>query len=117
MANHSRILQRALNNSQWTAENEAAILAPYIYLLSAPSKEVVKHTAFALNDWLQVEPAKLELIISIAIAAQNDSLLFDDIEDGSELRRGKPGTYHPRPLSRGVFASSYDYDTCYACAI
>ncbi|KAE9410226.1 terpenoid synthase [Gymnopus androsaceus JB14] len=107
MANHSRILQRALNTSRWTPENEAAILAPYTYLTSGPGKETLRHMANALNDWLKVESVQLELIIKIAQALQNDSLLFDDIEDGSKLRRGKPVANSVYGVPQTVNAASY----------
>ncbi|KAJ3782224.1 isoprenoid synthase domain-containing protein [Lentinula aff. detonsa] len=107
MPNHSRIIYKTLDSSSWTQENESAILAPYTYLTSAPSKETLRHLANALNDWLKVESTQLELIIKIAQALQNDSLLFDDIEDGSELRRGQPVANSVYGLPQTVNAASY----------
>ncbi|KAJ3986769.1 isoprenoid synthase domain-containing protein [Lentinula detonsa] len=107
MPNHSRIISKTLDSSPWTQENESAILAPYTYLTSAPSKETLRHLANALNDWLKVESTQLELIIKIAQALQNDSLLFDDIEDGSELRRGQPVANSVYGVPQTVNAASY----------
>ncbi|KAJ3730156.1 isoprenoid synthase domain-containing protein [Lentinula guzmanii] len=107
MPNHSRIISKTLDSSPWTQENESAILAPYTYLTSAPSKETLRHLANALNDWLKVESTQLELIIKIAQALQNDSLLFDDIEDGSELRRGQPVANTVYGVPQTVNAASY----------
>ncbi|KAJ3739768.1 isoprenoid synthase domain-containing protein [Lentinula detonsa] len=107
MPNHSRIISKTLDSSPWTQENESAILAPYTYLTSAPSKETLLHLANALNDWLKVESTQLELIIKIAQALQNDSLLFDDIEDGSELRRGQPVANSVYGVPQTVNAASY----------
>ncbi|KAJ3875164.1 terpenoid synthase [Lentinula edodes] len=107
MADHSRIISGTLNASLWTEENESAILAPYTYLTSAPSKETLRYLANALNDWLNVESTQLELIVKIAQALQNDSLLFDDIEDGSELRRGQPVANKVYGVPQTVNAASY----------
>ncbi|KAJ3807380.1 terpenoid synthase [Lentinula aff. lateritia] len=107
MADHSRIISGTLNASLWTEENDSAILAPYTYLTSAPSKETLRYLANALNDWLNVESTQLELIVKIAQALQNDSLLFDDIEDGSELRRGQPVANKVYGVPQTVNAASY----------
>ncbi|KAJ4470906.1 terpenoid synthase [Lentinula aciculospora] len=107
MADYSRIISKTLSPSQWTDVNESSILAPYTYLTSAPSKETLRHLANALNDWLRVESTQLELIIRMAQALQNDSLLFDDIEDGSELRRGQPVANTVYGVPQTVNAASY----------
>lgn len=52
------------------------IMAPYTYLTSSPSKEVVRHLAHALNEWLCVPTEQLDLIIKIASTLQNDCLLY-----------------------------------------
>lgn len=51
-------------------------MAPYAYLTSSPSKEVVRHMANALNDWLHVPAEQLDLIIKISSTLQNDCLLY-----------------------------------------
>ncbi|KAJ3820037.1 farnesyltranstransferase [Lentinula raphanica] len=107
MGDYSKLISNTLNTTPWSTENESAILAPYTYLTSAPSKETLRHLADALNDWLKVEPTQLEIIVRIAQALQNDSLLFDDIEDGSELRRGQPVANSVFGIPQTVNAASY----------
>ncbi|KIK71667.1 hypothetical protein GYMLUDRAFT_186454 [Collybiopsis luxurians FD-317 M1] len=106
-ADYSRIIQRALNTSPWSEENEKAILEPFTYLTSGPSKEILRHVANGLNDWLKVDDEQLEVIVRIGFAIQNDSLLFDDIEDGSELRRGRPVANNVYGIPQTVNAASY----------
>ncbi|KAJ3751790.1 farnesyltranstransferase [Lentinula raphanica] len=107
MGDYTKLISNTLNTTPWSTENESAILAPYTYLTSAPSKETLRHLADALNDWLKVEPTQLEIIVRIAQALQNDSLLFDDIEDGSELRRGQPVANSVFGIPQTVNAASY----------
>ncbi|KAF5351492.1 hypothetical protein D9757_013243 [Collybiopsis confluens] len=70
-------------------------------------KEILRHMANAFNEWMKVDTELLEVIIRIAHAVQNDSLLFDDIEDGSELRRGRPVANTVYGVPQTVNAASY----------
>jgi geranylgeranyl diphosphate synthase, type III len=54
-----------------------------------------------------VDSAQLDIIIRIAQAVQNDSILFDDVEDGSELRRGRPVANNVYGIPQTVNAASY----------
>jgi geranylgeranyl pyrophosphate synthase len=46
----------------------------------------------AFNAWLHVPQPKLQIIGRVIAMLHNASLLIDDIEDNSQLRRGRPGT-------------------------
>ncbi|CAF4278743.1 unnamed protein product, partial [Adineta steineri] len=66
------------------------ILEPFNYLKSLPGKNVRSKLIEALNYWFQVSEEKFKIIDEIMGMLHNASLLIDDIEDGSELRRGSP---------------------------
>ncbi|KAI0398029.1 putative geranylgeranyl diphosphate synthase [Xylariaceae sp. FL0594] len=59
--------------------------APYQYLVSLPSKGVREMAIRALNDWL------------------------DDLQDGSQLRRGKPSTHTVFGLAQTVNSANYHF--------
>lgn len=69
---------------------ESIIMEPYEYLLQNPGKNVRNLLIDAFQLWLQIPEDKLELIKAIISKLHNASLLIDDIEDGSEVRRGNP---------------------------
>ncbi|CAF0728232.1 unnamed protein product [Adineta steineri] len=71
-------------------ENLDDILEPFNYLKSLPGKNVRSKLIEALNYWFQVSEEKFKIIDEIMSMLHNASLLMDDIEDGSELRRGSP---------------------------
>ncbi|CAF1073301.1 unnamed protein product [Adineta steineri] len=71
-------------------ENLDDILEPFNYLKSLPGKNVRSKLIEAFNYWFQVPDEKLRVIDEIMGMLHNASLLIDDIEDGSELRRGSP---------------------------
>lgn len=66
------------------------LLEPYNYLKQIPGKDVRGHLIDAFNVWLQIPEERIDSIKKIIDALHNASLLIDDIEDGSLMRRGVP---------------------------
>uniref|UniRef100_A0A8C9CJF1 Geranylgeranyl diphosphate synthase 1 n=1 Tax=Phocoena sinus TaxID=42100 RepID=A0A8C9CJF1_PHOSS len=56
-------------------------------ILLEPYKSKLSQT---INHWLKVPKDKLQVIIEVTEMLHNASLLIDDVEDSSELRRGFP---------------------------
>ncbi|KAK6525320.1 hypothetical protein TWF694_005463 [Orbilia ellipsospora] len=81
----------------WLAKNsrlsEEIALAPCEYIASLPSKKVRKMMVEALNCWYQVPKQSMDIIESVIDQLHTSSLIVDDIEDGSELRRGYPSAH------------------------
>ncbi|KAF1963155.1 geranylgeranyl diphosphate synthase 3 [Byssothecium circinans] len=69
------------------------ILEPYRYLSSLPGKGIRNITIDAFNVWVQVPDAPINIIKSAIDMLHSSSLMLDDLEDGSPLRRGKPSTH------------------------
>lgn len=74
-------------------------MEPYHYLLEHPGKNIRTSLIEAFNQWMRVPEDKLAIIKDITEMLHNASLLIDDIEDDSMLRRGVPGA-HSRWLPR-----------------
>lgn len=68
----------------------AALLEPFEYLKQIPGKDVRGHLIDCFQQWLQAPEDKIVLIKDIVDSLHNASLLVDDIEDGSKMRRGVP---------------------------
>ena len=79
-------------------DQEKKLLEPLAYLLQVPGKNIRKKLLHAFNLWMNVEDTKVHEIGEIVQMLHNASLLVDDIEDNSILRRGIPvahkGQYH-----------------------
>ncbi len=58
--------------------------------MQVPGKNVRKQLLRAFNAWLKVPDDKAEKIGDIVQMLHNASLLLDDIEDNSSMRRGIP---------------------------
>ncbi|KAL4935889.1 hypothetical protein BDV06DRAFT_228397 [Aspergillus oleicola] len=81
--------------------------APYRYITTLPSKGLREQAIDALNIWLRVPTEKLDIIKSITTILHNASLMLDDLEDGSELRRGRPSTHTIFGLAQTINSANY----------
>ncbi|KAL8918025.1 MAG: hypothetical protein Q9208_007623 [Pyrenodesmia sp. 3 TL-2023] len=73
--------------------DDSVIRAPGNYIRSLPSKGVRRILIESLNEWFAIPKASQETIALIVDLLHNASLMLDDCEDGSELRRGKPASH------------------------
>ncbi|KAK1478821.1 geranylgeranyl pyrophosphate synthase [Colletotrichum tamarilloi] len=70
-----------------------AMDAPAAYISGMPSKGVRGTLIDALNTWLHVPSAAVKTITSVVNLLHNASLILDDLEDNSPLRRGLPSAH------------------------
>ena len=63
----------------------------------------------AFNVWLAIPAARVAEIKAIISRLHNASLLVDDIEDGSQLRRGKPVAHAIFGVPSTLNAANYVY--------
>lgn len=71
-------------------EQHHIVMEPFNYLYSQPGKDIRSKIIASFNAWLQVPKESLDVITDIVRDLHTASLLVDDIEDNSELRRGVP---------------------------
>ncbi|KAL4938163.1 hypothetical protein BDV06DRAFT_215327 [Aspergillus oleicola] len=69
------------------------LLGPAEYISSLPSKGVREAFIDGLNVWLVLPDHRVNQLKTIAQTLHNASLMLDDIEDHSPLRRGRPSTH------------------------
>ncbi|KAF9889737.1 hypothetical protein FE257_007043 [Aspergillus nanangensis] len=110
--NHSSNGEVKLNgdSTAWKEPEEVEtklIEAPYEYISSLPSKGVREQAIDALNVWCRVPAAKLDRIKLVTNMLHNASLMLDDLEDGSDLRRGKSSTHTIFGAGQTVNAANY----------
>lgn len=91
------------------AASERILLEPYKYLLQLPGKQVRTKLSQAFNHWLNVPDDKLQVIITVTEMLHNASLLIDDIEDSSKLRRGFPVAHSIYGIPSVINSANYVY--------
>jgi len=88
---------------------EKILQEPYQYLLEIPGKGVRSHLINAFNVWLKIEGGILKSITEIIDMLHTSSLLIDDIEDNSKLRRGVPVAHSIYGIPATINCANYMY--------
>ncbi|KAJ5027551.1 isoprenoid synthase domain-containing protein [Bipolaris maydis] len=74
-------------------EDDRVLMGPINYIASMPSKGVRSMLVESFNLWLKVPESSMRVIEKIVADLHNASLILDDIEDDSDLRRGQMATH------------------------
>ncbi|KAJ2931076.1 hypothetical protein H1R20_g5981, partial [Candolleomyces eurysporus] len=91
----------------WTSKNEAALLQAYDYIIGIPGKDLRTQLLRAFNVWYGLPDDTFNIISECVAMLHNASLLFDDIEDFTELRRGQPVAHRVFGLPRTINTAAY----------
>ncbi|RJE25610.1 geranyl-geranyl pyrophosphate [Aspergillus sclerotialis] len=87
--------------------NDELVLSAYTYINALPSKNVRQILISSLNSWYRVPEKSLLVIETVTNFLHNASLLLDDIQDGSSLRRGKPAAHQIFGVAQTINTATY----------
>ncbi|PLN83656.1 isoprenoid synthase domain-containing protein [Aspergillus taichungensis] len=93
----------------WTEYLDKSVNAPYRYVASLPGKDFRGKILAACNVWLQIDKNSLATIERVVTMLHNASLLIDDIQDGSTLRRGSPAAHEVYGVAATINSGNYVY--------
>ena len=82
---------------------------PYDYLTQMPGKGVRIKLVKAFNHWLKIPQEKMDIICDVIQMLHNASLLVDDIEDNSVLRRSLPVAHKVFGTPQTLNCANYMY--------
>ncbi|KXS13589.1 geranylgeranyl pyrophosphate synthetase [Gonapodya prolifera JEL478] len=88
---------------------EQILLEPFHYLTQHSGKELRSRLIEAFDFWLKVPKDKLDVVKSAIEMLHTASLLIDDVEDNSELRRGVPVTHKIFGVASTINSGNYVY--------
>ncbi|CAG8376199.1 unnamed protein product [Penicillium salamii] len=83
------------------------VLDAYSYINSLPSKNVRLRLILALDSWYKVPEKSLLIIEGVINFLHSSSLLLDDIQDDSSLRRGKPVAHQIFGTAQTINTATY----------
>ncbi|CAG8302891.1 unnamed protein product [Penicillium salamii] len=83
------------------------VLDAYSYINSLPSKNVRLRLILALDSWYKVPGKSLLIIEGVINFLHSSSLLLDDIQDDSSLRRGKPVAHQIFGTAQTINTATY----------
>ena len=93
----------------WSPAKENILLGPYEYLYGTPGKDIRSQLISAFNAWLKVPTASLSVITKVVGMLHTASLLVDDVEDSSLLRRGQPVAHSIFGTAQTINSANYVY--------
>lgn len=96
-------------STTWTTRKEKVLMGPFDYLYSHPGKEIRTFMLNAFNEWLDVPLESLDVITKVVGMLHTASLLVDDVEDNSVLRRGLPVTHSIFGTAQTINSANYVY--------
>ncbi|KAI1454034.1 terpenoid synthase [Annulohypoxylon moriforme] len=96
-----------MSNTDLAEASRIPVMAPFEYLCSLPSKGVRNKLVEAINVWVKASSEDLETITSIVGDVHNLSLMLDDVQDSSPLRRGQPATHVVFGVPQTVNSATY----------
>lgn len=102
-------IAKHVNGTTWSQEKERIVMGPYEYLLNSPGKDIRKQLIEAFNAWLKVPPESLAIITNVVGMLHTASLLIDDVEDSSILRRGLPVAHSIFGTAQTINSANYVY--------
>lgn len=94
---------------EWTKEKENILLGPYDYMHGHPGKDIRSQFISSFNVWLKVPEQSLAVITKVVSMLHTASLLVDDVEDSSLLRRGVPVAHNIFGTAQTINSANYVY--------
>ena len=84
-------------------------MGPYDYLFSHPGKDIRSALIKAFDSLLHVPVASLSTITKVVGMLHTSSLLIDDVQDSSTLRRGVPVAHNIFGTAQTINSANYVY--------
>lgn len=93
----------------WTDKKERIIRGPFEYVIGHPGKDFRAQLIAAFNALLDIPPESLNTITRVVAMLHESSLLIDDVQDNSELRRGFPVAHKVFGVAQTINSANYIY--------
>ncbi|KAH8911988.1 geranylgeranyl pyrophosphate synthetase [Coniochaeta sp. PMI_546] len=94
---------------RWNTDKETVVKGPFDYLYNHPGKDFRSQLIKAFDAWLEVPQESLDIITKVVGLLHTASLLVDDVEDNSRLRRGIPVAHSIFGVPQAINSSNYVY--------
>ncbi|PWY65557.1 geranylgeranyl pyrophosphate synthase [Aspergillus eucalypticola CBS 122712] len=91
------------------APAEQLCMAPYEYTRATPGKKMMSKFIECLRTWFELPDTSATIIEHVTDMIFQSTLMIDDIEDDSMLRRGKPAAHLVFGKSQTINSATYLY--------
>jgi len=113
ISRYDNMIKRLSPPRQWSEANETILLEPFTYVTSTGGKQIRAQLIAAFNLWLNIPSDRIEIISKVVTMLHNASLLMDDVEDNSQLRRGAPVAHKIYGVPQTINSANYVYFLAY----
>ncbi|KAI1656206.1 geranylgeranyl diphosphate synthase [Daldinia decipiens] len=93
--------------NQWKSTRSQIAKSPHDYISALPSKCIREKFIDALNTWFDCPQGSVIVIKRVISMLHNSSLILDDFQDNSTLRRGKPTTHTVFGPAQSINSAAY----------
>ncbi|KAK8725346.1 hypothetical protein OTU49_010822 [Cherax quadricarinatus] len=107
--NNAGFNMETIRSANGDKRQDQILLQPFTYVLQVPGKMIRGKLAQAFNYWMRIPEDKLMAISEVIHMLHNASLLIDDIEDSSVLRRGIPVAHSIYGVASTINSANYVY--------
>ncbi|KAI8339135.1 geranylgeranyl pyrophosphate synthase [Chlamydoabsidia padenii] len=90
-----------------TPASDKILLEPYQYLLGQCGKATTTKVIKGFELWLSVPTSTLQVITEVTEMLHNASLMIDDVQDGSHLRRSIPAAHEIYGIPQTINCANY----------
>ncbi|CCD25102.1 farnesyltranstransferase NDAI_0E02850 [Naumovozyma dairenensis CBS 421] len=97
------------NTPQWSIEDEDTIARPYKHITLHQGKRFRSKLIQTFNKIYEIPNEQLQILMEIIETLHNSSLIIDDIEDNSDLRRGNPSSHVVFGMPMSLNTANYMY--------
>ena len=110
-ARHAKAGQKfPIENSEGKLNSRAKVIRPEDKVSQVLGRVTLASSLQAFNKWVGMKENKLfDSLLELIEILQNASLMIDDIEDGSELRRGLPCAHIVYGVPSTINSANYYY--------
>ena len=107
--NTTIIGHRRQTSEAWNGQKDKIVMGPYDYLYAHPGKDFRTSLVQAFAAFLKVPSASLAVITKVVGMLHTSSLLIDDVQDNSTLRRGIPVAHNIFGTAQTINSANYVY--------
>ncbi|CAH0729178.1 unnamed protein product, partial [Brenthis ino] len=101
------------NGSHTDSDIESKLLMPYTHISQISGKQGREKIVMALNYWLPISNDKMKKIIELLKMVHVGSLMIDDIQDNTNMRRGVPAAHRVYGVPMTINASYHIHFVAY----
>ncbi|KAK6517333.1 hypothetical protein TWF281_003990 [Arthrobotrys megalospora] len=98
--------------SKYPRLSDEIIMEPCDYINSLPSKRMRRFAIDALDIWYKAPARSVTIITNVIEMLHSASLIVDDIEDNSPMRRARPSTHMVFGTAQSINSANYMFVKC-----